>query len=663
MAATTDIRGSPHPARRAAQDAARRAGRLPVPRRQGQGHLRRQGEVDPQARRQPLLQSGDARARYEMVDAIESVEFLARRHRGRGAARRAELHQAVPAALQHPPARRQVLSVHRDLDGRGLPARLLHARAPPPRPRSTSARTRTPSACAARSTCSRRSSCSAPARAPSRAGARGSPCLDYYIKRCGAPCVGYVDKEEYREAIDGVDRVPLRPLPRDRARPRAADEGRPPTAQRVREAALRAQPPARGALTCSSASASPTSRSARSTSSRSRSHGTDANAQVFQVRDGVLSDRQSFYLDNAAERRPAEVAAGVHAPVLRRRDVDPAAGRSSSRRSRRTRRPRRGARRAPRRRGSRCAPPSAATSAACSSSPSATRELALEQEKLKAERRRQQRVEALDGLQEELGLDTLPLRIECFDISNLMGTHTVASMVVFEGGAPKKSDYRRFTIRGARGRRPRRLRRDGGGARRAGSRSGRPSRTSARTTPSATSRSRRCRTSSSSTAARASSAPACARSRASATRGVAVVVARQAHRGDLHRPAGATPIVLGHDTPELQLLQRVRDEAHRFAITHHRTRRDRAMTASMLDELPGIGPARKRALLNHFGSPEAVLAATREQLEGVPGLPGKTAREHLRPSAPDGRLTPGSPRCPTPTTHLPTWPQGPAARG
>ena len=77
--------------------------------------------------------------------------------------------------------------------------------------------------------------------------------------------------------------------------------------------------------------------------------------------------------------------------------------------------------------------------------------LALDQEKLKAERRRQSRVEALDGLQRALGLDTVPLRIECFDISNLMGTDTVASMVVFEGGAPKKSDYRRFTIRGVEG--------------------------------------------------------------------------------------------------------------------------------------------------------------------------------------------------------------------
>ncbi len=71
-------------------------------------------------------------------------------------------------------------------------------------------------------------------------------------------------------------------------------------------------------------------------------------------------------------------------------------------------------------------------------------------------------------------------------------------------------------------------------------------------------------------------------------------------------PGRRAPIVLGHDTPALQLLQRARDEAHRFAITHHRTRRDRAMTASFLDDLPGIGPARKRALLAHFGSPEAI---------------------------------------------------------
>jgi excinuclease ABC subunit C len=109
-------------------------------------------------------------------------------------------------------------------------------------------------------------------------------------------------------------------------------------------------------------------------------------------------------------------------------------------------------------------------------------------------------------------------------------------------------------------------------------------------------------------------------------RGVAVIsLAKRIE--EVFVPGRAQPIVLGHDTPALQLLQRVRDEAHRFAITHHRTRRDRAMTTSILDDLPGIGPTRKRLLLTHFGSPEAVMSASREQLEGVPGLPGKTARE------------------------------------
>ena len=77
----------------------------------------------------------------------------------------------------------------------------------------------------------------------------------------------------------------------------------------------------------------------------------------------------------------------------------------------------------------------------------------------------------------------------------------------------------------------------------------------------------------------------------------------------------------------LLLLQRVRDEAHRFAITFRRARRDRELTRSLLDELPGVGPARKRALLNHFGSPEQVARASREELEAVPGIPGKLARD------------------------------------
>jgi excinuclease ABC subunit C len=92
-------------------------------------------------------------------------------------------------------------------------------------------------------------------------------------------------------------------------------------------------------------------------------------------------------------------------------------------------------------------------------------------------------------------------------------------------------------------------------------------------------------------------------------------------------PGRADPIELPRESEANQLLQRVRDEAHRFAIEHHRGRRDRAMTGSVLDDLKGIGPVRKRALLQHFGSPERLLAATREELESVPGLPGKVGRE------------------------------------
>ncbi len=176
--------------------------------------------------------------------------------------------------------------------------------------------------------------------------------------------------------------------------------------------------------------------------------GADANAQVFQVRDGVLADRQSFYLENAGELDPGEVAVEFIAQYYADRPGDPGAddrpagdrrGRARDARSRALASGAargvevRAAERGDKRRILELAERNAL--------------LALDQERLKAERRRQQRVEALDELQSALGLDVLPLRIECFDISNLMGTHTVASMVVFEGGAPKKSDYRRFTIR------------------------------------------------------------------------------------------------------------------------------------------------------------------------------------------------------------------------
>jgi excinuclease ABC subunit C len=91
-------------------------------------------------------------------------------------------------------------------------------------------------------------------------------------------------------------------------------------------------------------------------------------------------------------------------------------------------------------------------------------------------------------------------------------------------------------------------------------------------------------------------------------------------------PGRPDSVLLPDHSPGLQLIQRLRDEAHRFAITFHRQRRDATARESMFDQLEGVGPARRRALLRHFGSAERVLAASPEELEGVPGVPAKTAR-------------------------------------
>jgi excinuclease ABC subunit C len=465
----------------------------------------------------------------------------------------------------------------------------------------------------------------------------GSPCLDYYIKRCEAPCVGYVSKEGYRRAIDGVIAF-LSGRYREIERSLEYEMRLAAAEQRFEDAARE-----RNRL-----------RAVRSLLERQRvAHEGDgsldaiavavadgeANAQVFQIRDGVLSDRQSFYLDNAAGAEIADVAeafilqyyaSAMSVPPLvvvqRELSVNPSlpalAEALSARRGVSVEiRP---AERGDKRRILELAERNA--------------RLAIDQEKLRSERRRQQRVEALDGLQQALGLDTIPLRIECFDISTLMGTNTVASMVVFEGGAPKKSDYRRFrvfTVGDAAV--------DGGGtghdgpddfaameevlgrrfarweAQRDVSPHDKEYDPSFATLPNVVVID----------GGKGQLAAGLRALQGFRERGVTVIsLAKRIE--EVFIPGRAAPLVLAHDTPELQLLQRVRDEAHRFAITHHRIRRDRAMTASVLDELPGVGPARKRALLAHFGSPDAILTASREELESVPGLPGKLAREVYR---------------------------------
>jgi excinuclease ABC subunit C len=450
----------------------------------------------------------------------------------------------------------------------------------------------------------------------------GSPCLDYYIKRCGAPCVGYVSKEEYATAIEGVsDFLSGRfvAIERDldaRMRDAAArEEFEQATIERNRLQAVRSLLERRRVT---SESVGTFDAIAVALDAR------EANAQVFQVRDGVLSDRQSFYLSNETEREAAEVAEefmlqfyGAHTAIpallVVQRELGEREALADALSSRREGPVEiRAAERGEKRRILELAERNA--------------RLALDQDKLRSERRRQGRVEALEGLQLALGLDAPPIRIECFDISNLGGTHTVASMVVFEGGAPKKSDYRRFTIRNVRG--PA-LPDDFASMAEVLTRRYAQFERQADISPHDSAYDH-------SFAAlpnlvvidggKGQLTAGLGPLRGFRERGVAVVsLAKRIE--EVFQPGSSSPLVLDHSTPELQLLQRVRDEAHRFAITHHRTRRDQAMTSSVLDELVGIGPSRKRALLAHFGSPDAVLAASREELELVPGLPGKVARD------------------------------------
>jgi len=448
----------------------------------------------------------------------------------------------------------------------------------------------------------------------------GSPCLDYYIKRCEAPCVGYVSREDYRASVDGViDFLNGRfaAIERDlEARMRAAaaaEEFEQATLERNRLHAVRSLLERRRV----------TSESVGTFDAIAVAlDGRDANAQVFQVRDGVLSDRQSFYLANEAEREEAEVSeefmlqyyggyTSIPALLVVQGSLGSRAALADALSSRRGGPVElRAAERGEKRRILELAERNAL--------------LALDQERLRSERRRQSRVEALEGLQRTLGLDAPPIRIECFDISNLGGTHTVASMVVFEGGAPKKADYRRFKIRTTEGAAD-----DFASMAEVLARRYAQWERQADISP---------------------HDPAYDRSFAALPnlvvidggkgqlaaglgplggfreRGVAVVsLAKRIE--EIFVPGRSAPIVLDHSTPELQLLQRVRDEAHRFAITHHRTRRDKAMKSSLLDGLPGIGAARKRALLTHFGSPDAVVAASSEELQAVPGLPSKVGRD------------------------------------
>ncbi len=250
---------------------------------------------------------------------------------------------------------------------------------------------------------------------------------------------------------------------------------------------------------------------------------------------------------------------------------------------------------------------------------------------------------ALEEIQLALGLGSAPLRIECFDISNLQGTEVVGSMVVFEDGLARKGEYRRFVIRGD-GRSPvgqndvasmhevitRRFRRllderadmpdlDGLGP--DGEESG------PMLVDPDTGKPKKFAYTPGLVVVDGGAPQVAAAQRALDELGIDdVPVCGLAKRlEEVWVPGEEDPVILPRSSEGLYLLQRIRDEAHRFAITHHRSRRSKSMVESLLDDVPGLGEVRRKSLLRQFGSLKRLRAATVDEIAAVPGIGPRTA--------------------------------------
>jgi excinuclease ABC subunit C len=237
------------------------------------------------------------------------------------------------------------------------------------------------------------------------------------------------------------------------------------------------------------------------------------------------------------------------------------------------------------------------------------------------------RSRALEEIQLALGLDEAPLRIEAYDVSNLQGADVVASMVVFEDGLPRKSEYRRFAIHGHDGtddlaairevlsRRFRRLRED-----RTGIDVSQP-------LDPETGRPRKFAYAPGLVVVDGGHPQVNAARLAMDEAGVAdiPVIGLAKRLEEVVVDSSDDPVIMPRASEGLYLLQRVRDEAHRFAITYHRQRRSRSMLDSLLDGVPGLGPSRRKALLATFGSLKRLRAATADEIAQVPGIGRRTA--------------------------------------
>jgi len=461
-----------------------------------------------------------------------------------------------------------------------------------------------------------------------RAGQVGRPCLLGYIDKCSAPCVGRVDAQEHRaiaedfcDFMGGNTAKFVKRIERDM---RAASDA----LEFEQAARLRDDLTALG--------------KALEKSAVVLGDGTDADVfaladdelevavQVFHVRGGRVRGQRGWVAEKDAESLPeivghllqqvygGESGEGVPREVLvpvQPEEAEPVAEWLGSLRGSRVdlRVPQRGDKRT------------------LMDTVRRNAEQSLQRHKLARAGDLTARSQALQQLQEGLDLADAPLRVECFDISHIQGTQVVGSMVVFEDGLARKSEYRRFIVRGEQvddtaamdevlTRRFQRYleERDQAsdvelgpdpesGPERIDPDTGRPKKFAYPPNLVVVD----------------GGLPQVNAAQVALTRlGIddVAVVGLAKRLEEVWVPGQDYPVILPRTSEGLYLLQRVRDEAHRFAITFHRQRRSKAMTASALDGIPGLGQTRRKALLRHFGSVKKIRAATAQELAAVPGI-------------------------------------------
>ncbi|GAB3382881.1 excinuclease ABC subunit UvrC [Micromonospora halotolerans] len=477
-----------------------------------------------------------------------------------------------------------------------------------------------------------------------RAGQVGRPCLLGYIGKCSAPCVGSVTAEEHREIVNGfcdfmAGRTDTMVRRLEKEMLEASEQLEFERAARLRDdvAALRR---------------------AMEKQTVVLGDGTDADVvafaddpleaavQVFHVRDGRVRGQRGWVVEKTeelttgdlvhhfctqvygGEQGEADVPRELLVPELPG-DVDALADWLSTRRGSRVslRVPQRGDKRS------------------LLETVERNAKDALARHKLKRAGDLTTRSQALDEIADALGMRTSPLRIECFDVSQIQGTDVVASMVVFEDGLPRKSEYRRFIVRGAtddlsamsevlRRRFARYLDARAETGEIGEETAGDPDRPGIDPT---TGRLRRFAYPPQLVVVDGGPPQVAAAAQALAELGIDdVALCGLAKRlEEVWLPDDEFPVILPRTSEALYLLQRVRDEAHRFAITFHRQRRSKRMTESALDNVPGLGEVRRKALLRHFGSLKRLSAATVEEITEVPGV-GKRTAEAILAALDDG---------------------------